>query len=65
MDTAGALLGPLVAFIFLPNAPGAFDAVFVISAMFAAVGVAAIWLFAQEKPQKQIKQNQQPRIIDQ
>jgi nitrate/nitrite transporter NarK len=65
MDTAGALLGPLVAFIVLSNAPGAFDAVFVISAMFAAVGVAAIWLFAQEKPQKQIKQNQQPRIIDQ
>lgn len=65
MDTAGALLGPLVAFIVLSAAPGAFDAVFVISAMFAAVGVAVIWMFAQEKPQKRPKQNQRPRIIDQ
>ena len=65
MDTAGALLGPLVAFIVLSSAPGAFDAVFVISAMFAAVGVAVIWMFAQEKPQKQVKQNQRTRIIDQ
>ena len=65
MDTAGALLGPLVAFAVLSAAPGAFDAVFVISAMFAAVGVAVIWMFAQEKPQKRPRENQRPRIIDQ
>lgn len=65
MDTAGALLGPLVAFAVLSAAPGAFDAVFVISAMFAAVGVAVIWMFAQEKPQKRRIENQRPRIIDQ
>ncbi len=65
MDTAGALLGPLVAFAILSAAPGAFDAVFVISAMFAAVGVAVIWMFAQEKPQKRDKQADSPRIIDQ
>ena len=65
MDTAGAVLGPLVAFVVLTAAPGAFDAVFVISAMFAAVGVAVIWMFAQEKPQKRVKANVRPRIIDQ
>lgn len=64
MDTAGALLGPLVAFIVLSAAPGAFDAVFVISAMFAAVGVAVIWLFAQEKPQQR-PTSTRPRIRDQ
>ena len=64
MDTAGALLGPLVAFLVLTAAPGAFDAVFVISAMFAAVGVAVIWLFAQEKPQRR-ENRQAPRIIQQ
>jgi len=54
MDTAGALLGPLAAFLVLRAAPGAFDAVFVISAMFAALGVAVIWLFAHEKPQQRV-----------
>lgn len=64
MDTAGALLGPLVAFLVLMAAPGAFDAVFVISAMFAVVGVAVISLFAQEKPQRR-EDKQAPRIRDQ
>lgn len=64
MDTAGALLGPLVAFAVLSAAPGAFDAVFVISAMFAAVGVAVIWLFAQEKPQRR-PDKETPRILEQ
>lgn len=64
MDTAGALLGPLVAFLVLSVAPGAFDAVFVISAMFAALGVAVIWLFAQEKPQRR-PQTKAPRVFDQ
>ena len=31
MDTAGAMLGPIVAFAILPAAPGAFDAVFAVS----------------------------------
>lgn len=49
LDTAGALLGPLLAFIVLAQAPGAFDAVFVISAIAAVVGVAIISVFAQER----------------
>lgn len=47
MDTAGALAGPLVAFAILAAAPGAFDAVFVVSALFAIVGVAVIALLAR------------------
>lgn len=65
MDTAGALLGPLVAFFVLSAAPGAFDAVFVISAIFGVVGVAVITLFAKEKPQKREPGADTPRIIDQ
>jgi len=53
MDTAGAVLGPLIAFFIWYNAEGAFDAIFVVSALVAAIGVAVIWLFAEEKPQRQ------------
>ncbi len=65
MDTAGALLGPLIAFLVLASAPGAFDAVFVISAIFGAVGVAVIWMFAQEKPQKRDESAGAQRVTDQ
>lgn len=60
MDTAGALLGPLVAFAVLSFAPGAFDAVFVVSAVTAVIGVLAIWLFAEEKTQPRAKSDRAP-----
>lgn len=47
MDTFGALVGPLVAFAILALAPGAFDAVFVVSLMFAIIGLVIITLLAQ------------------
>jgi MFS family permease len=47
MDTLGALAGPLVAFFILDLAPGAFDAVFVVSALAAFIGVLVIGLLAQ------------------
>ena len=65
MDTAGALLGPLVAFIIWSQAEGAFDAIFVVSALVAAIGVAVIWLFAEEKPQRATDAIDKPRITDQ
>lgn len=65
MDTTGALLGPLIAFLVLTAAPGRFDAVFVISAIFAIIGVAVIWMFAQEKPQRRDNNKAKPRIRDQ
>ena len=47
MDTAGAMLGPLVAAGLLFLAPQAFDAVFIVSFCFAIVGVAVIALLVE------------------
>lgn len=47
LDTGGALLGPLIAFAILSFVPGAFDAVFVSSLMFAIIGLAFITLLAR------------------
>lgn len=48
MDTVGAMLGPLVAFGVLFLLPGRFDAVFVVSAGFALVGLAVVVLLVPE-----------------
>ncbi|OAR26445.1 MFS transporter [Streptomyces sp. ERV7] len=45
MDTAGALLGPLVAFLILRQAVDGYDAVFTVSFCVAAVGVLVLVLF--------------------
>ncbi|MDX3237262.1 MFS transporter [Streptomyces sp. ME03-5709C] len=45
MDTAGALLGPLVAFLILRQAAEGYDAVFTMSSCVAAVGVLVLMLF--------------------
>ncbi|MFH8630506.1 MFS transporter [Streptomyces lydicus] len=45
MDTAGALLGPLVAFLVLRAAADGYDAVFTVSGCVAALGVAVLLLF--------------------
>ncbi|MEV8097367.1 MFS transporter [Kitasatospora sp. NPDC085879] len=45
MDTAGALLGPLVAFALLRLATDGYDAVFAVSACVAALGVLVLLLF--------------------
>jgi MFS family permease len=50
LDTAGAMLGPLLAFGLLALAPGAFDVVFVVSFCFALVGVGLISLFVENIP---------------
>ena len=50
MDTAGAMLGPLLAAGLLFLAPGAYDVVFIVSFCFAIVGVAVIALLV-EKPE--------------
>ncbi|RPI94185.1 MAG: MFS transporter [Chloroflexi bacterium] len=47
MDTAGAMLGPLVATGLLALTPGAYDVVFIVSLCFAIVGVAVIGLLVQ------------------
>ncbi|WP_055590755.1 MFS transporter [Peterkaempfera griseoplana] len=45
MDTAGALLGPLLAFLVLRVAAEGYDAVFTVSSCVAAVGVLVLLLF--------------------
>jgi MFS family permease len=47
LDTAGALVGPLLAFALLTLLPGAFDAIFVVSFCFAATGVAVLALLVR------------------
>ncbi|MYT27711.1 MFS transporter [Streptomyces sp. MspMP-M5] len=50
MDTAGALLGPLVAFAVLRVAVDGYDAVFTVSACVAALGVLVLVLFVPSSP---------------
>ncbi|MBH1937236.1 MFS transporter [Streptomyces sp. AV19] len=50
MDTAGALLGPVVAFLVLRVAAGGYDAVFTVSGCVAALGVLVLLLFVPAGP---------------
>lgn len=50
LDTAGAMLGPLVAFGLLVLVPGAFDTIFVVSFCAALIGLGILVLFVQNKP---------------
>lgn len=50
MDSAGAMLGPLVAFGVLLVAPARFDAVFVVSTAFAFLGLAVMVLAVNGRP---------------
>ncbi len=52
MDSAGAMLGPLIAFGILLAAPARFDAVFVISTLFAFLGLAVLVLAVQGRPRR-------------
>ncbi|MET9885519.1 MFS transporter [Streptomyces sp. NPDC006430] len=45
MDTAGALIGPILAFLVLRGAADGYDAVFTVSACIAALGVLVLVLF--------------------
>lgn len=47
MDTAGAMLGPLLAAGLLALTPGSYDVVFIVSFCFAIVGVAVIGLLVE------------------
>lgn len=49
MDTVGAVVGPVLAFAVLAAAPGAYDAVFVMSFAVALVGLAVLGLFVRDQ----------------
>jgi MFS family permease len=48
MDTAGAMIGPLIAFALLAAAPGAFQSLFLISFFIALLGLGVIVLLVRE-----------------
>lgn len=52
LDSVGAMLGPLVAFGILLAAPARFDAVFVVSTLFAFLGLAVLVLAVQGRPER-------------
>ncbi len=52
LDSVGAMLGPLIAFGVLLIAPARFNAVFVISTLFAFLGLAVLVLTVQGRPER-------------
>src|SRR3954447_10515904 len=62
MDSAGAMLGPLIAFGILLAAPARFDAVFVVSTLFAVLGLAVRALAGQGKPQRAPRDSAAPSL---
>jgi MFS family permease len=62
MDSVGAMLGPLIAFGILFLAPARFDAVFVVSTLFAILGLAVLVLNVEGKPQRAPREGAPPRI---
>lgn len=62
LDTAGALLGPLVAFALLGLVPGAYDSVFVVSFAFALVGFAILTTFVENRPPGAVEPAERPSL---
>src|SRR3954447_3769508 len=62
MDSAGAMLGPLIAFGILLAAPARFDAVFVVSTLFAILGLAVLLLTVQGKPKRAPREGSAPSL---
>jgi MFS family permease len=52
LDTGGALVGPLIAFALLTALPGKFDAIFMVSFCFAAIGVAVLAVLVEGRRAK-------------
>jgi MFS family permease len=62
MDSAGAMLGPLIAFGILLAAPARFDAVFVVSTLFALLGLAVLVLTVQGRPRRAPRDGAAPSL---
>ena len=61
-DTAGALIGPLLAFSLLTIAPGAYDVVFVVSLCAALIGLGPLILFVRNPPAATAEPVAQPAL---
>jgi MFS family permease len=62
MDSFGAMLGPLVAFGILLAAPARFDAVFVVSTLFALLGLAVLFLGVEGRPRRAPREGTAPSL---
>ena len=62
LDTAGAMLGPLLAFGILALAPDSFDAIFVVSFCFALMGLGLLLLFVKNPPAEKLDVAESPRV---
>ena len=62
MDSVGAMLGPLVAFGILLAAPARFDAVFVVSTLFAVLGLAVLILNVEARPRRAPREGAPPSL---
>jgi MFS family permease len=54
LDTVGAMIGPVIAFVILTQLPGAFDVVFVASFCAAVVGLSFLVLFVENPAVKKL-----------
>lgn len=62
MDSVGAMLGPLIAFGILLVAPARFDAVFVVSTLFALLGLAVLVLNVEGRPSRAPREGAPPSL---
>ncbi|MEV5750398.1 MFS transporter [Actinoallomurus sp. NPDC052308] len=62
MDTAGALLGPLVAFVILRQAAEGYDAVFTVSTCVAVTGVLVLLLFVPGRSGRNAETAEAPKV---
>jgi MFS family permease len=63
LDTAGAVIGPVVAFTILFLAPGRFSSIFVVSFCIALFGVAILVLFVRNQKVKTAVASKRNRVV--
>src|SRR5580765_382018 len=54
LDTAGAVIGPLLAFLLLLMLPQGYHAIFFVSFCFALIGLSILVLFVQNRPEDRV-----------
>jgi MFS family permease len=62
LDTAGAVIGPLIAFAMLVALPQGFHSIFFVSFCFALIGVAILVLFVQNPGAREVSRDETPPL---
>jgi MFS family permease len=60
LDTVGAMLGPLVAFVLLAQLPGAYDSIFLISFSIALIGLGILLAFVDNRHTAPAEDDEEP-----